>query len=154
MGHDHEVYSLDFARDGRTIASGSGDRTVRIWDLETGACNLTLTIEDGVTSVAISPDTKLVAAGALDKIVRVWDLRLGYLLQRLEGHEDTIYSVAFSPSARELVSGSLDKTIRMWELATSQQEGGHAQQPPLMGGHCINTFEGHRVGVVHFPSLS
>jgi len=147
-GHDQDIYSLDFARDGRTIASGSGDRTVRIWDLETGLCNLTLTIEDGVTTVAISPDTKLVAAGSLDKSVRVWDVKLGYLLERLEGpdgHKDSVYSVAFSPNARELVSGSLDKTIKMWELTTSRQQmGPHAQQPPLKGGRCIKTFEGHR----------
>ena len=116
--------------------------------METGTCNLTLTIEDGVTTVAISPDTKLVAAGSLDKSVRVWDVKLGYLLERLEGpdgHKDSVYSVAFSPNARELVSGSLDKTIKMWELTTSRQIGGHAQQPPLKGGRCIKTFEGHRV---------
>ncbi|KAL2271865.1 hypothetical protein VTJ83DRAFT_1236 [Remersonia thermophila] len=145
-GHDQDIYSLDFSRDGRTIASGSGDRTVRIWDLETNTCSLTLTIEDGVTTVAISPDTKLVAAGSLDKSVRVWDIKMGYLLERLEGpdgHKDSVYSVAFSPNARELVSGSLDKTIKMWELNPSRQIG-HTQQPPSKGGRCIKTFEGHR----------
>ncbi|KAJ4292189.1 general transcription repressor [Collariella sp. IMI 366227] len=143
-GHDQDIYSLDFARDGRTIASGSGDRTVRLWDLETGQCSLTLTIEDGVTTVAISPDTKLVAAGSLDKSVRVWDIKMGYLLERLEGpdgHKDSVYSVAFSPNARELVSGSLDKTIKMWELNTTRNM---SQSQPMKGGRCIKTFEGHR----------
>ncbi len=87
------------------------------------------------------------AAGSLDKSVRVWDVKTGYLLERLEGpdgHKDSVYSVAFSPNARELVSGSLDKTIKMWELTTSRM-GGHTQQPPLKGGRCIKTFEGHRV---------
>jgi glucose repression regulatory protein TUP1 len=120
--------------------------------LETGNCNLTLTIEDGVTTVAISPDTKLVAAGSLDKSVRVWDVKMGYLLERLEGpdgHKDSVYSVAFSPNARELVSGSLDKTIKMWELSTSRQIS-HGQQPPLKGGRCIKTFEGHRVSFTQY----
>lgn len=94
------------------------------------------------------------AAGSLDKSVRVWDVKMGYLLERLEGpdgHKDSVYSVAFSPNARELVSGSLDKTIKMWELSTSRMGGGHTQQPPLKGGRCIKTFEGHRV---RFPQLT
>ncbi|CAK7564112.1 MAG: proteinral transcription repressor [Sporothrix epigloea] len=142
-GHEQDIYSLDFARDGRTIASGSGDRTVRLWDIENGQSILTLTIEDGVTTVAISPDTKYVAAGSLDKSVRVWDIQHGYLVERLEGpdgHKDSVYSVAFSPSGKDLVSGSLDKTIKMWELASSRSI---PSQGPK-GGRCVRTFEGHR----------
>ncbi|KJR86358.1 glucose repression regulatory protein TUP1 [Sporothrix schenckii 1099-18] len=142
-GHEQDIYSLDFARDGRTIASGSGDRTVRLWDIENGQSILTLTIEDGVTTVAISPDTKYVAAGSLDKSVRVWDIQQGYLVERLEGpdgHKDSVYSVAFSPNGKDLVSGSLDKTIKMWELAAPR---GISNQGPK-GGRCVRTFEGHR----------
>ncbi|KAJ9150803.1 Transcriptional repressor tup1 [Pleurostoma richardsiae] len=142
-GHEQDIYSLDFARDGRTIASGSGDRTVRLWDIEASANILTLTIEDGVTTVAISPDTKYVAAGSLDKSVRVWDIAHGYLVERLEGpdgHKDSVYSVAFSPNGKDLVSGSLDKTIKMWELTTPR---GLPNQGPK-GGRCVKTFEGHR----------
>ncbi|EPE07232.1 transcriptional repressor rco-1 [Ophiostoma piceae UAMH 11346] len=142
-GHEQDIYSLDFARDGRTIASGSGDRTVRLWDIENGQSILTLTIEDGVTTVAISPDTKYVAAGSLDKSVRVWDIQHGYLVERLEGpdgHKDSVYSVAFSPNGKDLVSGSLDKTIKMWELASPR---GMPNQGPK-GGRCVKTFEGHR----------
>ena len=143
-GHEQEIYSLDFARDGRTIASGSGDRTVRLWDIEANQNPLILSIEDGVTTVAISPDTKWVAAGSLDRSVRVWDINGGYLAERLEGadgHKDSVYSVAFSPSGKELVSGSLDKTIKMWELGTPRSM---PNQMPR-GGKCIRTFEGHRV---------
>lgn len=144
-GHEQDIYSLDFARDGRTIASGSGDRTVRLWDIEAGQNILTLSIEDGVTTVAISPDTKLVAAGSLDKSVRVWDAVSGYLVERLEGpdgHKDSVYSVAFAPNGKDLVSGSLDKTIKMWELVAPR--GGHPNNAPK-GGRCIRTFEGHKV---------
>lgn len=127
------------------IASGSGDRTVRLWDIESGQSVLTLSIEDGVTTVAISPDTKYVAAGSLDKSVRVWDTSTGYLVERLEGpdgHKDSVYSVAFAPNGKDLVSGSLDKTIKMWELVAPR--GGHPSNAPK-GGRCIKTFEGHKV---------
>ncbi|KAF2004517.1 transcriptional repressor rco-1 [Amniculicola lignicola CBS 123094] len=143
-GHEQDIYSLDFARNGRIIASGSGDRTVRLWDLETKTQVLHLTIEDGVTTVAISPDNRYVAAGSLDKSVRVWDVATGNLVVRLEGehgHKDSVYSVAFAPSGDRLVSGSLDKTIKMWELTTPSRlmSGG-----PSASGKCIRTFEGHK----------
>jgi glucose repression regulatory protein TUP1 len=150
-GHEQDIYSLDFAKDGRTIASGSGDRTVRLWDIETGTHIMSLSIEDGVTTVAISPDTRYVAAGSLDKSVRVWDIATGYLVERLEGpdgHKDSVYSVAFAPNGRDLVSGSLDKTIKMWELMAPR--GGHPNPGPK-GGRCLKTFEGHKVSFP-FPS--
>jgi WD40 repeat protein len=121
-----------------------------------------LAIEDGVTTVAISPDNRFLAAGSLDKSVRVWELASGNLLERLEeaggnpGHKDSVYSVAFSPTSRELVSGSLDRTIRMWEL----QSHYNTPMPPRnpRGGKCIRTFEGHKVGLfvvkVVEPSLT
>ncbi len=125
---------------------------MRLWDIETGTNVLTLTIEDGVTTVAISPETKYVAAGSLDKSVRVWDIQQGYLVERLEGpdgHKDSVYSVAFAPNGKDLVSGSLDKTIKMWELAAPR--GLHNSAPK--GGRCVKTFEGHRVCLT-FPSSS
>lgn len=134
---------MDFSRNGRHIASGSGDRTVRLWDMETGVQIVTLAIEDGVTTVAISPDGRFVAAGSLDKSVRVWEAATGLLVERLEGpdgHKDSVYSVAFAPNGRDLVSGSLDRTIKMWELSAAR---GIPSGPK--GGNCVKTFEGHRV---------
>lgn len=115
---------------------------MRLWDIEQGVNTLTLTIEDGVTTVAISPDTQYVAAGSLDKSVRVWSIQDAMLVERLEGadgHKDSVYSVAFSPNGKDLVSGSLDRTIKMWELGSPRvgREG-------TRSGKCIKTFEGHR----------
>lgn len=144
-GHEQDIYSLDFARNGRYIASGSGDKTVRLWDIQDGKQELILSIEDGVTTVAISPDGRYVAAGSLDKSVRVWDTTTGYLVERLEspdGHRDSVYSVAFAPNGRDLVSGSLDKTIKMWELTPPR---GMVPGTGTKGGKCVHTFEGHKV---------
>lgn len=150
QGHDQDIYSLDFARNGRHIASGSGDRTVRMWDMESGQCVLTLSITDGVTTVAISPDGRYVAAGSLDKTVRVWDTSTGFLVERLEapdGHKDSVYSVAFTPDGKDLVSGSLDKTIKLWELQAPRNiQGTHK------GGVCVKTFIGHKDFVLSVAS--
>lgn len=149
-GHDQDIYSLDFASDGRYIASGSGDRTIRLWDLQDAQCVLSLQIEDGVTTVAMSPNGRYVAAGSLDKSVRIWDTQTGVLVERTEGeqgHKDSVYSVAFSPNGEHLVSGSLDKTIRMWRLnprgGYPSMGGAVAPQHPK-SGECVRTFEGHK----------
>ncbi|KAJ6092050.1 hypothetical protein N7467_004019 [Penicillium canescens] len=143
-GHEQDIYSLDFAGNGRYIASGSGDKTVRLWDILDGKLVYTLSIEDGVTTVAMSPDGHYVAAGSLDKSVRVWDTTTGYLVERLEnpdGHKDSVYSVAFAPNGRDLVSGSLDKTIKLWELTVPRGMHPHSG---VKGGKCLRTFEGHK----------
>lgn len=157
QGHEQDIYSLDFARNGRIIASGSGDRSVRLWDLDSNQMLRALNIEDGVTTVAISPDNRFVAAGSLDKSVRVWDISTGALMvllegtdpdvdgeghpvSRGEGHTDSVYSVAFAPSGDRLVSGSLDKTIKMWELLTPPRLAPGSQP----SGRCIRTFKGHK----------
>ena len=123
-GHQQEVYSLDFSLDGRLIVSGSGDKTVRIWDMIEGTSKL-LTFDDGnslindhgVTSVAISPNGQFVAAGSLGNIVGIWDVNTAQLVERLRGHRDSVYSVAFTSDGKGLVSGSLDKTLKYWDVS-------------------------------------
>ncbi|RYP51599.1 hypothetical protein DL768_003106 [Monosporascus sp. mg162] len=143
-GHEQTIHSVDFARDGRTIASGSGDRTVRLWDFEIGKPLWVLSVEDAVTSVAISSDTKYVAASSLYTSLRVWNIQTGDLVEPLEdaeGHRDSVYSVAFAPNGRDLVSGSLDNTIKTWELMPPRSGIPNAR-PSVKGS--IKTFYGHR----------
>ncbi|KAK0885835.1 general transcription repressor [Friedmanniomyces endolithicus] len=146
-GHDQDIYSLDFASDGRYIASGSGDRSIRLWDIQEDQCVLTLQIEDGVTTVAISPDGRYVAAGSLDKSVRIWDCQTAVMVERTEGeqgHKDSVYSVAFAPNGTHLVSGSLDKTIRMWKLGNRDFQQRLQPGSQTTSGECVRVFEGHK----------
>ncbi|KAF9260008.1 WD40 repeat-like protein [Marasmius fiardii PR-910] len=129
-GHQDVVSSLAFSSDGRLLASGSGDKTVRIWDITDGASK-TFTINDpdsinqdsSVTSVAISPNGQYVAAGSLDTIVRIWDMNTGQLVERLQGHRDSVYSVRFTPDGKSLVSGSLDEISKYWDLSALVLDG-------------------------------
>lgn len=152
-GHEQDIYSLDFFPDGDRLVSGSGDRTVRIWDLRSSQCLLTLLIEDGVTTVAVSPNGKLIAAGLLDKTVRVWDLSTGFLVERLDlgnesgnGHQDSVYSVTFSTNGQQIASGSLDRTVKLWNLEgkTDALQGASNGRLFVKKSSCDVTYIGHK----------
>ena len=73
-GHDEPVHSVVYSPDGRCIASGSSDFTVRVWDAQTGQSVMALTgHDDAVESVAFSPDGKSIVSGSQDKTIRIWD---------------------------------------------------------------------------------
>jgi WD40 repeat protein/energy-coupling factor transporter ATP-binding protein EcfA2 len=128
-GHEREVNSVAFSPDGKLIVSGSGDNTVRLWDIEGNAVGQPFQgHEDYVKSVAFSPDGKLIVSGSYDKTVRLWDIEGNPVGQPFQGHEDYVKSVAFSPDGKLIVSGSRDKTVRLWDI-----EGNPVGQP----------FQGH-----------
>jgi tricorn protease-like protein len=121
-GHEGTVWSVAVTPDGRYVVSGSGDWTVRLWELRTGREVRRFTGHQGqVNSVAVTPDGRYVVSGSGDWTVRVWELRTGRELRRFTGHLGRVYSVAVTPDGRYVVSGSWDWTVRVWELGTGRE---------------------------------
>jgi WD40 repeat protein len=121
-GHESTVNNVCFSPDGQRIISGSSDRTVRIWDVASGAELAVLRgHETNVDRVSFSPDGQRIASGSQDRTLRIWDVASGAELAVLRGHESYLLSVCFSPDGQRIASGSNDGTIRIWD-ATSGAE--------------------------------
>ncbi|MCX5786211.1 MAG: WD40 repeat domain-containing protein [Elusimicrobia bacterium] len=174
-GHSKIIYSVAFSPDGKYIASGGVDNTLKIWRLEDGLCVKTLKGHKSfVNSVAFSPDGKNLASASEDNTVKIWNIEDGSCINTFKGHRDSVWSAAFFPDGKRIASGSTDGTIKIWRVdsrtpdktlkghsgyvysVSISSDGKHIASGSadhtikiwdVESGGCVRTLEGHRDAV-------
>jgi len=129
IAHSMSIWAVAYSSDGRMLASGSMDNTVKLWDVASGRELKTLgghTRE--VRSLVFSPDGKTLASGSSDGTIMLWDVATGIESKTLRGHTDSIFLVTFSPDGSILASACEDKTIKLWDAGS---------------GNVLKTLKGH-----------
>ncbi|KAI8804757.1 WD40-repeat-containing domain protein [Cladochytrium replicatum] len=130
-GHTSRIWDVSTDKSGRSIASASGDTTVKIWDYsqETPTCVSTLEDSSGdVYSVRYHPSGSHVVTGGYDKVVRLYDLSRQTVIKSFSGHQLSVSKAVFSPLGNLIISGSKDSTIKFWDVVS---------------GLCIKTISSH-----------
>jgi WD40 repeat protein len=146
-GHTNRIWSVTFAPSIQTssksnvaaiaseslFASGSGDRTIKLWNWQTEECLFTLRgHKSWIWSIAFSPDGTLLASSSVDGLTKLWDIHTGECVQTLKGHTSASVGVAFSEDSQKLARGGFDRTIKIWDVRT---------------GECLQMLEGHQNSV-------
>jgi WD40 repeat protein len=116
-----EAGGLAISPDGRRLAAGSSDATIKVWEAESGRELFALKGHTrDVTCVAFSPDGERLASGSVDENVKLWDMSSGRELLTLSSHTRRIAAVAFSPDGKQLASSG-GAAIKIWDPGTGQE---------------------------------
>jgi WD40 repeat protein len=136
-GHTGWVRAVAFFPNGFSFASGSYDRTLKLWNVSNnqsfGTLSNHLGSVSGINAIAVHPSGNSFATACIDKSVKLWNFRSGQPIRNLEGHTGQVYSVAYSPDGKTLISASADKTIKIWNWRK---------------GEMLQTLQGHQDKVV------
>jgi len=120
--HKDYITSVAVNPGGTRIASVSLDKTIKLWDLESGRELRTISnIGGSVNAVSFSPDGKTLIHGAEDKTIRIWDAETGRAIRTINGHSGYVNEARYSPDGKRIASCADDKLIKIWDAETGRE---------------------------------
>jgi WD40 repeat protein len=116
------VIGLSLSRDGKTLVTAGGDGIIRVWDMEAGQVQRTLTGHtNSIYKAEFSPNEKLIASSSRDSTARIWDFATGRELYKLSGFKCAVKSIAFSPDGKMLAVVGNDGMLKLWDVENGKE---------------------------------
>ena len=132
-GHQGWINRIAWSSDGGLLASCSNDKSVRIWDAETGhELHAISSYADKVVCVAWMPNSRVLASGSADGVVKIWDVSTMRRRAIFEAHAGSVHALAWSPDGKLLATGGADWRVHIWDAETAMR---------------VRALDGHRAAI-------
>ncbi len=134
LRHSAGILALAFSPDGKILATGSHDRSLRLWEVRTGREIRRLPqIKGPVWTVAFSPDGRLLTASGWQNTIHLWEAATGKEVRRVPGRMTSAMSLSFSPDGKSLASVMSDRTVKLWDVGTGKLRHALADPQDALG---------------------
>ncbi|MEL6353932.1 MAG: hypothetical protein AAFR58_19575, partial [Cyanobacteria bacterium J06627_28] len=117
-GHKGRVRTISLSERHQILASGSDDKTIKLWDIQTGDCLLTVDDKSQLRTITFSPDGQHLASAGLNKVVKLRQANTGDWVRDVTTHDEPVLSLSFSPDGKTLASGGESGILHLSELDT------------------------------------
>ena len=116
FAHSKEAICLAYTTQGTAVATGGGDGTIKVWDVEQGKEIANFTKQKkAISALSFSPDDQFLVTCSVDRNIQIWKIQTLREAISFSGHSDTINAISFSYASKSLITGSSDRTIRLWD---------------------------------------